>query len=665
MLNKKQKAALVAVGLVFGLILTPAGIALAGFLDDSYRATGNVPYSANNGPTIELGEDSDVKSGNPFPDSNTVQLNTSNGNITFSSTGSTEARVTNINGTWTNVTNVDASSNALTINPDDKEEATVSGNLDSFEYRANPTINEGEKAFGYSGASGTTTVTLNNVPQGETYIAIDIDTRDILAAGTADSNGQVTFTSMPNSQHDVELQTSDGEPTLKNPSPEGAQNNFPTTLSVDVEDPDFPDENVTVEFYLDDTKVGEDHVTSNGGTASVSISSPSRGSHDVSAQANDSFGQETERNWTFSVPENLTIRDQTDPYDIIDDRQVNITFYEGDDIFEASTTNGNVSLEDLPVEGQIVAEVEANQYHTAFVTIDDITKQNTIYLLNTSEATYEVAFELDDQTGGTFSDNNASLKIQKPINRSDFSEPKWSTIHADQFGVDGVITELEQDQRYRLIVSNDVGDKRVLGTYTASQSETRTLTVGQVEAIPGDEDADFAWSADYVNSSSGEFVKFSYNDTEMETDSVTVKIYERGNESNVLLSNQTFGGPLGTFSISEKVPSDQQDNDWVAEAWVERGDETIKIVEPVGPQRPILGDMPDWLVAMISIGSIIIIGGLFSQLNGAIGGLVVAGFGGMLWYVDFIPGVLGTGVVILAMIVAGVIFINERRSQSL
>jgi lipoprotein signal peptidase len=65
-------------------------------------------------------------------------------------------------------------------------------------------------------------------------------------------------------------------------------------------------------------------------------------------------------------------------------------------------------------------------------------------------------------------------------------------------------------------------------------------------------------------------------------------------------------------------------------------------------------------MTLISIGSILVISGLFSQANGGLGGIVAAAMGGIWWYVDMLPSEVGVGVVALSMIIAGAIFIRTR-----
>lgn len=662
-MQRRTFRVLLLVGIVIGAVAVPV---IATHLSNDVAVSGPVPLGAPNGLTVTLNGTTNADLSDFTQGTDTIVLTTEAGNATVQAAGPANITIhkDDITGTWTNASGIDAASNPITIDPEDKQSVVVGGNIETVNFTAasRVQIDDDTADFKYSGPSGTSRVTLSGVPADTQIAAIDAATGNVLDAATSDGTGRITFSALTNSEHTVELHSGDSEPSLSNPQPQGPQSTFPTTLSVDVDDGDFPEDNVTVEFFLDGSSVGTDEL-SDAGTASTSIAAPSSGSHTVRAEAQDSYGNTNTLNWTFSTPDNLTIRNATAPYAIIDDRVVNVTFFQGDQIITRSTTTGNVSLEGLDTSKQIVVQARAAGYNDSYTVIDDITQQSTLYMLNTSVDTVQVRFVLDDQTGGLFEDNNATLYIQKPINRTGTTQ--WHTVHADEFGVAGVTTWLEDGQRYRLIVKNDQGDQRMLGTYDADVSETRELTVGTVPPPPAEDDPAYLINAEYLNISSGEYVRFQFNDSDMLTDSVTVKIVERGNESNVLFTNTTFGGPLGTVGLTELVPANQTDNDWVVKAWVERNGTYSLHTIPVGPQRPVLSEMPWWLKIIISVGTIWIVAGLFSQLNGDVGALVVAGLGGMFWFVDFLPSETGFKVMLLAMLTAAGIFINERRGGGL
>lgn len=659
-LSKRQRRVLLLVGIVVVSALGPGAVSAAvSFITNPAAVTSGATFAADSGVEVTLNENADVDT-RLFPDSETVEIVSSKGNITVSASGPADASIDSINGTWTNVSSIDATNNDITINPEDKQAVTVGAQIDSIDFR-DVKADDGNVDFVYAGASGESEVTITGLSAGTDYIAVDADTGEALDGATSDSNGRVSFT-LPNSEHDVLLKTSEGGPGLDDPKPQGQLSTFPDQLSVEVSDPDFDEgDNVTVEFFVDGSKVGENSTASEG-RVSVNVSDLSRGEHTAEAVATDANGNTKSLSWSFSVPNELEIRTVTEPHDLINDRQVNLTFFVGDEIITRNVSDGNVSLEGLPTDQDIVVQAETKNFSTGEFIIEDITKQDNLYLLHTSKPSYEVRFTLKDRTSD-FEGNGAQLLIQKPIDTGDGEE--WQTVYGDYFGTAGVTADLEQNQTYRLIVKNDDNDMRVLGRYTAEQSEIVELTVGSVTSVSNADDQAYRLNASYENTTSGTFVKFDYNDTENSTDSVTVEIFERGNESNVLFPTQTFSGPLGTISISEPVPSDESDLSWVVDVTIDRDGESFDAQFIVGPQRPVLQDIPGWLKALISIGSLWIVAGLFSQVNGDVGAVATAGLGGMWWFVDFLPAETGIGVVVLAMLTAGAMLINNRRGSKL
>lgn len=440
------------------------------------------------------------------------------------------------------------------------------------------------------------------------------------------------------------------------------------TLSIDVNDSQFgtaQGESLSVEFQQKApgdssfSTVTTNTLNSNG-TSSTTLSGLVGGTHEWRVIVTDDYGaQTTSQTFTFNVPDTLYIRNVTS-LNLITGSDVTVTFYDGG-VVERTTSNGEVDLTGLPVETTMVVNIEHPDYHDRTLIITNIYEQQTAYLLNNTEASVEVRFELEDRTG-LFEGNNPRLFIQRPINSSGTLD--WKTVVADEFGVAGVTTDLQESQRYRLILENDQGDKRVLGTYTADVSETVTLTIGSIEPDGLADNQEWGYNASYINSSSGNYVKFSFNDTADATDTIWIEIHEFGNESNVLLANQSFAGPFGRFTLTEQVPSDQLGKTWAIDVTLDRGDQITQFTAIAGPNAPIMPAFPAWLMALISVGSLWIVGGLFSQLNGDIGGLVIAGMGATYWYLDFLPEEIGQGVVALALIMAGIIFINERRGEA-
>jgi len=228
-----------------------------------------------------------------YPDSQTVQFKTEAGNITFQSSGTAYATVdkSNITGTYTNVTSIDATSNDVTVNPEDKRSITVGKDIDRIEFR-NAGIDNGQIDFVYSGTSGESKVVVRDLSPDTSIRAVDKTHGGVLDTTTTDSNGVATFTNLSNSEHAVSLETSEGGPSLSNLQDDGTTRTENQTLSVDVDDPDFPDDTVTLEWYVDGT-LEETTTADTAGTYSVTVGPYSDGDHDYYVEATDKDGQTT------------------------------------------------------------------------------------------------------------------------------------------------------------------------------------------------------------------------------------------------------------------------------------------------------------------------------------------------------------------------------------
>lgn len=459
--------------------------------------------------------------------------------------------------------------------------------------------------------------------------------------------------------------------SLSSPADGTTLDDSTVTLEADINDPDFAlaqGDTVTAEFFVDGTSVGTDTLSSNG-TASVQHEETIGGSHDWYVVATDSGGETVQTaNRSFTVPGTLTVRRETPPHDTVTTATVTVKFYEDTDqnqvIVERTTTTGVIDLSGLPTGSEFSVSIEADGYYNRTATINDLFSQSSVFLLNKSVPSVQNRFTVNDRTGN-FPPDETELIVQKAINRSEYggspSGYSWTNVAGDDLGADESFTgTLAQDDRYRLVVQNSDGDTRVLGAYTASTTGTIELRIGNVVVDPEGGDA-IGYEATRTNET-GQSVKvrFEYNDTASNTSTLWVSIHEYNNESNVLLSNTSYSGPYGAFALTELVPAAQNDTTWVVDVYGERSGGDFEAELVVGPKRDVLQDMPQWLVTVFFVGIIFMVAGLFSQLNGAVGGLVVAGLGGMFWFVGFAPPGLGAGVVALSMITAGVLFVREK-----
>jgi len=652
---------------LLALSLVAVGVAAA--------ATSTTPISDNNdgvvlnqtdGPTATLTGDTSLKNTSGGVDSDTIQFNTTDGSARFTASGTANVTVavSDLEGTWTNATGVEASKNNITINPSDKPKLTARGSVDSVAFRS-MTIDDSTVDFTYT-ASGAGTVTVTGIA-GNTEVGAVTGTGKVLDSDTSSQSGEASF-AVTSGTYNVRLLTSDGGPTASDIfPPEGYETNQEDVLfNLTVDDPDFPDDNVTATLYRKgptESSFGQVHTANIGNTGEISTtkSLPIGGEHDYYWNLTDGYGKTTQTSTrTITVPDELRLYEINNPDTLISSAgntdTVNVTFSSTDNVFERSTPNSRINLTGLPVTDTITASTSVNGYYDAQVVIRSIFEQQAIYLLNDTVPAYQTRFQLVDNIGGTFGENDPSIDVQRALNKS--GSTKWVTVRGGLFGVQGYTTDLEQGEEYRLVVRNDIGDSRVFYPYTAAGAETVPLEIGKLDATTAGGES-YTVETYYDNSS--KTVELELVDDANQTDTIWIEIYERNNESNKLLQNTSFTGPYGNLSVTEQVPTQYNSSEWVVEYYIDRGDTSDSGRDIVGPRISVLQLLPVWLRTLMSVGTILVTAGLFSRLNGAVGGLVCAGMAGMFWYVSFVPPGVGVGVVILSMVTAGMLFIRGGR----
>lgn len=662
---------IVVVGFVVGAI----GIAEA--IQYLTQTSGAISLQAPDGMNATISGVVDQNMERNFPTSGTVEYLTASGNISFFSSGAAAATVAvgDITGAWTNVTAVTADPNTITINPGDKPSAVVGQEITAFAYTATQQADDASVDFVYTSSGGPGRATVQGVAASTTMYAIDQDTGEILDSESSSSGGVITFDSLSSGTHDVVIQTGvNVTPQVSNPSPTGALTSPQNQISVDVTDGNFPQgDTVDVTISLDGSQIHTETLTSNG-TVTVSIpqSGKTGGSHSWSVTATDDYGGSTSDSYTYQVPSVLEIRQETPPHDLVDGNSTNpltveAIFYEDVEqtpvIINRTVTDGTIDLTGLPVSSEFSVQVQAAGYHNRTIRIADIYSQSQVFMIQKTEPTVENRFVLADRTGN-FPADETELYIQAAVNQSLYGSGgfEWMTVAGDDLGADEAFTDnLIDGKRYRILVQNDAGDTRLLGAYTAETTGTIQLNIGSVvldPTAPGTVGINSTW----INTTGGTpTVRVEYNDTTMNTSTLWVEIYQYKNQSNHLVTNTSFNGPFGTFSLSEPVPVGENDTTWVVRVVGEKPGDNIVYQRIVGPGQPVLQGLPGWFVTIVFVAIIWMVAGLFSQLNGGIGGLVVAGLGGMFYFMNLVPSYLGAGVVVLSMLTAGMLFLRERR----
>ena len=284
----------------------------------------------------------------------------------------------------------------------------------------------------------------------------------------------------------------------------------------------------------------------------------------------------------------LFIRDEQNPEQLVTD-ETNITLesLDGDGVYTTTVSDGTADLAGLEAEPLIV-RAGPDGWGKRSLVVSDTSSTRTVYVLNTSAATSNIRFELEDQTG-RFDADETILRIQRPIQRD--GDTTFETVLSDRFGATKSLSvTLETGQNYRLVVENDAGEIRTLGSYDVSGDAAEPLPIGEI-VIAGDaRDGGVAAQASLQNpppdASHGKEVRMILIDRERLTENFTVRIV---NESGAVIrpgTNET--GPFGRWAETYPVTSATWDGNETlyVQYNISRNGEVIEIERPVG-------DLPD------------------------------------------------------------------------
>jgi len=637
-MKRRTVLALVLVGVALSLATPAVGNLLSGGKDVGE----NVRFEKSNGPNVTVGNSFNFTTENPWKTSNQITLQPY---ANFSSNGETEVRAEQINGSWTNLTQLEVVSADLSISVNDKQTVVIGGDADRLAY-TDMSVDDGVADFEYAGQSGSTTLTIHDLPASTTVAAVDMDTSNVLDTTTTNAAGTAAFSSLPNSEHTVALQTTSGGPTIDDSSltPNTTMSSVDDldsiSLQANVSDPDFPSDEINVSFYVEGSYVGSDTLQS-AGTASVTISRNIANEYSWHAEAEDAYGQtDTSNSAQFLVANELSVYNESSPQTLIQSGpnttvEVTIRFYGPDDlVVERTTTDGTINMSGLPADRAFVVIARADGYHDRRIYIEGLMNQQSIFLLPDSTATVYNVFTLVDRSG-SYEPGSTRLIIRRALNTTSSSGLRWTTISGDYFGATNEHeTYLRFERRYRLIIENQDGDRRVIGSYMASDEQNPKQIVIREIVIDPPNGTDYygtAWMDDESESDGNSTVWFSYSDPSNETSQLTATIHERGNESNVLATvSQT---DVSSFAWNREVPDSTA---WVVNWTADRNGETIHQTLPVGNKGsfPLPMD-PVWLNRFILV-FLPITAALASERVATLGALSLVAITGMLmllqWY---------------------------------
>ena len=365
-------------------------------------------------------------------------------------------------------------------------------------------------------------------------------------------------------------------------------------------------------------------------------------------------------------PSTLTVRDLFTDEIITEDEEgndidVELEFFGDDGSVESRTTSdGVIDMTGLPADERFSVSVDAGDgYVQRQIIIPSLLEQQNAFLLpaDADIDTVEPRFELEDPSG-QFDVERSEIVLERPIDRGEGTE--FVAVTGDRVGLNGFDAILERDQRYRVTVTDpDTQVRRVLGEFTPTQSEPVTLTVEDIEFDSiGDDIEGVEWTARYLeNEDDLDEVQFIYR-SDFETVSLDVTISERGNEENVLVSESA----AGNVTITEPVPEADEGAVWVVEWEAETADgDTISSTRPVSSDTlPVGPEIPDHWQTVFSIFALFVVGGLFGSVNPGVGGIAVAGTGGVLFLIGWLPDSTGGLMVAVALMIGVLAYVGRR-----
>jgi hypothetical protein len=575
----------------------------------------------------------------PFIDDQTVAVVTENGNVTVSGNGQASLRVREfLSGVA--VEDLNSGATRVEVMPETGDTLSLNGSADRVAWET-VEADDGASDVTTSVSGGqTVTIVFGGVAPNTDYQLVDGNGNQV-AVGTADGSGTVALP--VDESGTLRLQSFDNPlPTVTDLQPDGAVISGSVTLSATIDDDSLPGEPVDVVFRVDGSVVESRTVTSAGEQTYMLTSSelPSAGTHDWSVTATDSLGGEATAASTFGIPANMTVRNASAPNSVIAGAEA--TFYLEDRTVERTAdANGNISLSGLPGDERIPVEINATDYRARTTIVPSVVQAESAFLLPQTETVVLNRFTLADATGEF--DSESTVIIERPLTVG--GDSGYRRVAGDQVGVQGFPAMLKQDQRYRVSIISQDGQRAVLGKFIATQSEEVPLRPETVTVDLRD-NATFAYNAT-VDSDT---LRLQYDDPAEETEVLTVAVVNRFNDSDYLIEPTTYYG-TNSLILSEPVGENGINDSYTVVFEGQRGGKQFRATQQLGPEQRILvppGLSLQW-VQFIGIGLVLLVGGVFSRLNVGAGAVVTSGLAGLLWYIGLLQGVATAATVTVAI----------------
>lgn len=435
----------------------------------------------------------------------------------------------------------------------------------------------------------------------------------------ADYRVNVTLSGTGAALHDEGILSTNSHPVINEStaSPTGAVSTGGTTFTVDITDGDFDEgQTVNATVYVNGVRQGSDIRGANG-TASVSGTLSGAETFNITWLADDGIDTDTYSYEVF-VPAFLNVYNESSPDDKIAE-DVTATFYLNDDngtVITRTRSDGEFPLDVNDATISATVQLESANYTTRTVYLPDLTTNRSAFLLPLAEPRATVRFILDDNSGSFTPASTVTLYVERALNQS--GTATYRVVASDQFdATDSVVVELRDETRHRIRVENQDGEVRVPGSYTTRGTATETIVIGQLTIVVGDENGTAFDALLQPDVGANGVIRTAYRDADDLEHTVDVSIYELGNVSNAIVTNDTATASNTIISTYSIPAGDEPDTTWVVEYTVTQSDgssESGRIIvggaaDLAGPFNldPDVQEMVVWVIFAAVIGLAVLI----------------------------------------------------------
>ncbi|WP_128478091.1 hypothetical protein [Halorussus pelagicus] len=434
------------------------------------------------------------------------------------------------------------------------------------------------------------------------------------------------------------------------------------TVEVPVNDTDFgktQGDSVDASLILDGVEEATTTLASNG-TASVSVSNVSGGTHSYHWILTDSYGHTVSTDsLEFKSPLILHIHDGDNRSALVTSEiDMEIIETNGDFRETRSVSDGTAVVGAVP-DTQLKIRLTADEYQSRRMLINhpySRTNRHTVLLNKSDSQTFQQCFEVNSQSAG-FEPADTWLVLESYI------DGEWRDAAGTYFGsTNYACVGVTDGEEYRLIV-NEGSKSKDLGGYTADsgfanqilQLNVRSVDVGVSAGTP------YAMSVrGSHNETTGEgTISITFASHDQSVSDLELLVYQKGNESNVVFEKTVYG-TVETYAASVPIDANETDETFIVEWSATEGtNKTISGQQKVNVYRGSVetGLGPMW--QKVGYGSLILlIGGLFGPISAPIGSVVTASVAGALWYSGVLD--LRIGVILYAGSVGLAFYLSSR-----